>query len=159
MCGVFVSGNTQTLPNTLGQDQNSSRHVTYKGWAKWFRNTNTADPDGIKLKRSTLKVSVYPGFPIHWGVNKTFSFYTCVCVTWTCPMLEAAMNACCTTLLFRFCSVCAGSELQSCSSRYCRISAWPLRAAWTTAHCPLLSTWSTWYYIIAHIYWFTSFIS
>lgn len=114
--------------------------------ASWDRNTNTADPDDDKFMSSTFEVFIYPGVHINREVIDVndFFFCVCVCVTCTCPMLDAAMKACCTTLLLGFCSDCVGSELQSWSSRYCRISAWPLRAAWTPAHCPLLSTWSTW---------------
>lgn len=71
-------------------------------------------------------------------------FSTCVC-----PMLEAAISACCSALFFR-------SELHSCSSRYCTISAWPRRAAWTRALWPLLSAWSTYHtctQLLAKLHW------
>lgn len=59
-------------------------------------------------------------------------------------MLEAAIKACCRALFFREQSCCSPSAIHSSSSRYWIISVCPRKAAWTRAHWPLLSTWSTW---------------
>lgn len=64
-------------------------------------------------------------------------FLTCVC-----PTLAAAVTACWTASCCR-----TGSDWtsgpQSWTSRVLMISAWPFSAAWTSAHCPLLSAWPT----------------
>lgn len=64
--------------------------------------------------------------------------------TCVCPMLEAAIKACCRALFFREQSCCCPSPLHSSSSRYWMISTCPRNAACTRAHWALLSTWSTW---------------
>lgn len=65
---------------------------------------------------------------------------TCVGQTCVCPILEAAIKACCRALFFREQSCCCPSALHSSSSRYWIISGCPRSAAWTRAHWPLLST-------------------
>lgn len=59
--------------------------------------------------------------------------------TWQCPILEAAVRACCSAWLFL--SECCSWEgdTQTTLSRYWRISQCPLSALWTKAHCPFLS--------------------
>lgn len=80
-----------------------------------------------------------------WTVCEVKHVRVCVSPTCVCPMLDAAIKACCRALFFRAQSCCCPSPLHSSSSRYWIISGCPRRAAWTSAHWPLLSTWSTWW--------------